>query len=343
MVSQIGRIKETTNYSKISAFPTLGCTLIGVNGSATDNGMPYIASTSDNPYLPGPRKPVYVTLPAKGGYKFVHTPCLIPKDDGSYENVGSDRGMNETGFSWTRAWVVPNEQEDPEKLLPKDWFEKMGATVSTVDEAIKFVSNTPKGIGCQGNYIFADSSGELAVVEVGFQSVLVAGKWKKEAGGIAARANRWETDQMKLIDISSTENPVYYNTSEYRYNRAMELLKEHIGGINVVALKKILSDRNPQADMTLPHLYEINNHGVTDGTVSAEVYDVAKRTFWYTYGWLDDDSSGDPACYGENKNSWKGKWIPFILPELKEEGYYTTWDGKITEKGERYLKSINMD
>ena len=323
-----------------SAFPALGCTLMGANGSTTDNGSVYLASTSDNPYLPGPRKPVYVTLPEDGGYKFVHTPCLLLDENGFYENVGSDRGMNETGFSWTRSWVVPDEEESPEKMSATAWFQKLGSTVSTVDEAIEFVKNNPKGTGCQGNYIFADAGGNLAVVEVGFQTVTVAGKWSKDDQGLAARANRWESETMKPLDISSTENPIYYNTSDYRYNRAMELLQENAGKINEEVLKRILSDRNPQANPSMPHLNEINNHGTTDGTVSAEIYDIADRTFWYTYGWLDDDRSGDPSLYGENKNSWGGKWIPFKLSELTEEGYYTTWDGKLTEKGERYLEAI---
>lgn len=325
-----------------NVFPALGCTLVGANGGSTDNGAAYLASTSDNPYLPGPRKPVYVTLPQNGGYKFVHTPCLLLNDKGFYENVGSDRGMNETGFSWTRSWVVPNEEECSDKMSATSWFRKLGSTVSTVDEAIEFVKDNPKGVGCQGNYIFADANGNLAVVEVGFQTVTVAGKWGKEDQGLVARANRWESEIMKALDISSTENPIYYNTSEYRYNRAMELLEQNKGKINADILKEILSDRNPQANSSMSHLNEINNHGVTDGTVSAEVYDIAEKTFWYTYGWMDDDKSGNTALYGENKNSWEGKWIPFKLSELTEEGYYTTWDGQLTEKGERYLESLEQ-
>ena len=44
-----------------------------------------------------------------------------------------------------------------------EWFLKMGSTVATVDEAIKFVQDNPKGIGDQGNYIFADADGNMAV------------------------------------------------------------------------------------------------------------------------------------------------------------------------------------
>ena len=58
-----------------------------------------------------------------------------------------------------------------------DWFLKMGSTVATVDEAIKFVQDNPKGVGDQGNYTFADADGNMAVVEVGYQTVSVVKKW----------------------------------------------------------------------------------------------------------------------------------------------------------------------
>ena len=65
--------------------------------------------------------------------------------------------MNEKGFSWSRAWVVPNEPEAANKMTAVDWFLKMGSTVATGDEAINCVQEDPKGIGDQGNYIFADA------------------------------------------------------------------------------------------------------------------------------------------------------------------------------------------
>jgi hypothetical protein len=132
------------------------CTLMGANGTATSDGNVYLASTSDNPYIEGPWNQVYLTIP-KQGFKFVHTPLHIQDPPGHYFDVGSDRGMNEKGFSWTRAWVVPNEPQAADKMPAVDWFLKMGSTVTTVDAAIKFVQDNPKGIGDQGNYIFADA------------------------------------------------------------------------------------------------------------------------------------------------------------------------------------------
>lgn len=323
------------------AFPTTAtaCTLFGATGKTTTEGNAILGSTSDNPYLPGPRKPVYVTIPKDGGFKFVHTPCLIKEDSGQYTDVGSDRGMNEKGFSWTRSWVVPTEPENQNKMNAVDWFLKLGSTVSTVDEAIEFVKNNPKGIGTQGNYIFADAKGNLAVVEVSYETVTVVEKYKKDDQGMVARANRWESSAMKPLDDSAKGNPVYFNTSEYRYYHAMELLKASSEELNVELMKKILSDRNASANKTTPHAEEISNHGATDGTVSAEIYDPANLTFWYTYGWPDGDIKDITAAAGENKNSW-GTWIPFVLTELEEEGFYTDWQGNITPMGARYLSKM---
>src|SRR5215470_4887864 len=88
-----------TTFLTASSFGELGqaCTLMGANGTATKDGNVYLASTSDNPYIEGPRNQVYLTIP-KQGYKFVHTPLHIQDPPGHYFDVGSDRGMNAKGL-----------------------------------------------------------------------------------------------------------------------------------------------------------------------------------------------------------------------------------------------------
>ena len=97
---------------------------MGANGTATADGNVYLASTSDNPYIEGPRNQVYLTIP-KEGFKFVHTPLHIQDPPGHYFDVGSDRGMNEKGFSWTRAVgraerAPGGEQDVCGGLVPED-------------------------------------------------------------------------------------------------------------------------------------------------------------------------------------------------------------------------------
>jgi Acyl-coenzyme A:6-aminopenicillanic acid acyl-transferase len=335
-----------TTFLTTASFSGLSnaCTLMGANGTATADGHVYLASTSDNPYIEGPRNQVYLTIP-KEGFKFVHTPLHIQDPPGHYFDVGSDRGMNEKGFSWTRAWVVPNEPQAANKMNAVDWFLKMGSTVATVDEAIKFVQDNPKGIGDQGNYIFADADGNMAAVEVGYQSVNVVQKWTKGEKGVAARANLWTSDKMKPIDISNTADEhdhQYAVSTGYRVPRAMELLNGGAGKINVDTLKQFLADNDNRDKAAMGDTgFSISNHGATGGTVAAEIYDPANRTFWFTYGWPDGDAkSSNPSFDGANKNTW-GAWIPFVISEMTEEGYYTDWNGNITPMGARYLARLN--
>ena len=341
--SVAGALLSTLLATTASVGIAAACTLMGANGLATKDGNAYLASTSDNPYIVGPRNQVYLTIP-KHGYKFVHTPLPIQDPPGHYFDVGSDRGMNEKGFAWTRSWVVPNEPEAPNKMSPVDWFQKLGSTVATVDEAIKFVQDNPKGIADQGNYIFADAEGNMAEVEVGYQTVNVIKKWTKGEKGIAARANRWTSDKMKPLDISDTADEhdhEYFVSSPSRESRALELLNGGAGKIDVEMLKKFLADNKNRDKQPLGDTgFSIANHGLTGGDVAAEVFDPAHRTFWFTYGWADGDTKGaNPAYVGANMNTW-GAWVPFMLSEMTEEGYYTDWNGNLTPIGVRYLAHL---
>ena len=85
------KINKTIACALVSTFLTASafagaaqaCTLMGANGLATKDGNAYLASTSDNPYIEGPRNQVYLTIP-KQGYKFVHTPLHIQDPPGHY-------------------------------------------------------------------------------------------------------------------------------------------------------------------------------------------------------------------------------------------------------------------
>lgn len=326
----------------ISPKKVFACTLLGASSKSSSDGNVYIASTSDNSYLMGPRKPVKITIP-EDGYKFIHTPCLALTEEGGMINQGSDRGMNEAGFSWTRSWVVPKEEEDPNKMDAVDWFIKMGSTVANVDQAIDFVKENPKGVGCQGNYIFADSENNIALVEVSYSTVTVVEKYNaQDESSFLVRANCWKSEEMKPLDDSELNNKIYYHSSEDRYNMGMKLLKKHDGEINVEVLKNIITNRESKSFSEEKHDHGINNYGTEAGTVSAEIYDPVEKTFWYTYGWTDDkDVEIDEEIYGKNINSWQGQWIPFDLSKMDQEGYYTNWDGGLTNLGIQYLKDLN--
>lgn len=64
------------------------------------------------------------------------------------------------------------------------------------------------------------------------------------------------------------------------------------------------------------------NHGSTAGTVSSEIIDTKNKTLWYCFG---------PPCGRKDKQDSWGKYIPFSLADLPNEGDLTTLDGKITK------------
>jgi hypothetical protein len=72
-------------------------------------------------------------------------------------------------------------------------------------------------------------------------------------------------------------------------------------------MKKFLADNVNRDKSPLGSTgFSISNHGATGGRVSAEIYDPANLTFWYTYGWPDGDGkSSNPAIDGANKNTWE--------------------------------------
>ena len=172
-------------------------------------------------------------------------------------------------FRGRDSWVVPNEPEAANKMTPVDWFLKMGATVATVDEAIKFVQDKPKGIGDQGNYIFADAQGNMAAVEVGYQTVNVVQKWTKGEKGIVARANRLDSAKMKpwisairptstITNISSRRRPGVTGDGVLEW-RGRQDRRRNVEG---VPRRRSNRDKQPLGDTG----FSIANHGSTGGT-----------------------------------------------------------------------------
>jgi hypothetical protein len=306
------------------------CTIMGASGGCTRDARTWIASTSDNAYTAGPRKPVVLTI-AANGRRIVHTPCLRREADNSLTDLGSDRGLNDAGLAWTRSWVVPGEEAYPSALTAKEWFLHLAAQCTTVAEALHFIEQTPRGPGTQGNYILADAQGVLACAEVGYRSLTVPLHCIGPEGGCIARVNRFEDPRMLGVDVSERENPAYFATSEIRYVRAVKLLKEHCCTLDLAAWMSILGDTYR---MTTPprseHGASICSLGLTHGTVSAEIIHPASGVFHYTYGWPNPgvNSSLLPDTLDPSLRPW-GRWRAFNLAEMEEPGAYTTWQGDL--------------
>ena len=192
---------KQSKYHNHPLFNT-GCTLVGASGDYTDTGDVLIASTSDNEYVRGPRKPVVVNS-SIGRYSIIHTPCLLKRDDGTYIDEGSDRGLNSAGFCWTRSWAITDESPpDHLEFSAREWFLALGCSASCVEEAIEYMTKSPRPFGANGNYILGDARGCLAVVELGFHEYEVAHFFKPDESGIVSRVNRFEVPKMQQIDCT---------------------------------------------------------------------------------------------------------------------------------------------
>lgn len=314
------------------------CTIMGAAGACTRDGAAWIASTSDNPYAEGPRKPVVMSV-AGNGRRLVHTPCLQRQADGALLDLGSDRGLNEAGLAWTRSWVVPGETPPANGLPASEWFLRLGAECASVAEAIAFIEETPRGPGTQGNYILADAAGALACLEVGYRRLAVARYGPGGAGGVVARVNCYVDREMRAIDDSERGNPLYYATSPTRQARAEHLLQQHCGALDLACWKTLLADTEnlsvpPQAE----HGASICSLGRTHGTVSAEIIEPAAGVFHYTYGW--PNAAVSSALLAEPISPplrpW-GQWRAFVLAEMIEAGAYSDWSGELTALGARHF------
>jgi hypothetical protein len=330
--------RRTCGNSHGKESKTTMCTIMGATGSCTTDATVWLASTSDNPYAEGPRKPVALTI-AGNGRRIIHTPCLKRANDGSLADLGSDRGLNDAGLAWTRSWVVPDEMPVAGALPAAEWFMRLGAECATVTEALLFIESSPRGPGSQGNYLLADAQGVLACAEVGYRSFTVTLRCTPPDGGSAARVNRFEDVRMLKVDASAAENPVYFATSESRHARAVALLRENCGRLDLATWQSILGDtrgmtRPPQTE----HGASICSVGRTHGTVSAEIVHPSSGTFHYIYGWPNAAVVGTllPVPVDPPLQSWR-TWRAFRIFEMEEPGAYTTWSGDLTPVGKRYL------
>ena len=325
----------------LSNFKT-GCTLFGAKGDYTVTGDVLIASTSDNEYFKGPRKPVILNS-SLGRYRVIHTPCLLKSDDGRYIDEGSDRGLNSAGFCWTRSWAITNEDVVTSPgLSSKDWFLQFGSSSGSVEEAIEFMKNRPRPFGVNGNYIIGDAKGYLAVVELGFHHYEIAHFFTPQESGIITRVNGFETETMQEMDCTESNAPMYYETSAIRKLRLALLIKEY-QKLSIDNIKVILSDQEGNEQLgESPHGAGICSIGLTHGTVSSEIFYPKEKIFFYSYGFPKAANiSLSQLTYGCNKNSWND-WLPFHIDRMQEEGSYSCWDGTLTQAAIDYFESSDL-
>jgi hypothetical protein len=305
-----------------------GCTIAAASGSATRDGMPLLMSTSDDPFATRTR--LVVEAPVNG-YRFVATQIVSPPPIVSWSNMHT-RGVNEAGLAYAWSYVTPaSEPTDATAIgIPYyQWGRLVLSEAACVDEALMLLERYP--LAFHGNFLFADATGEICLVEVGTETVHVA---ERMQNGWIGRANHW-TSGVKM----SVEDAALACSSRQRHARLHERLQALDGDIDTENLMGICRDHAGRDQNDIG--YSICAHGhhgespVWFGTVSSEVTDPRSRVLWYCYGWPCGEAPerADHQLYQEF--SW-GTYLPFDLPQL-EPGEYVTTDGRLTALALRYL------
>ena len=266
----------------------------------------------------------------KVGYRFIGTQIISPPPAMPFDQMYT-RGVNAAGFAYT--WASVNPATEPTFLdaigIPYSQFgTALLSSAATVADAIALLDAYPRAY--HGNFLFADASGEIALVEISTLSYHVE---TRTTDGAFARSNHWISSMMAGIG-----EPEPGESSAWRYRRASELVRQLSGSLDAETTRQVTSDHEGrEADG-----WSICAHGHGDrecryggGSVSSEIMEPAARRLWYCYGWPCGSPPEDPERQVYQDRSW-GAYLPFDLDEM-EPGEYVTMDGRLTARAVAFL------
>jgi hypothetical protein len=297
------------------------CTIGAATGSTTRSGDPIMFSNSDDPFTTRTR---LVVVEPSEGYRFIATQIISPPPAVSFNDMHT-RGLNEAGFAYTWAYVMPeSEPSDREAIgIPLYQFGRLLLSQArTVADAINLVQDYPRAY--HGNFLFADAQGEIALVEISTRSMHVE---TCTLDGLIARSNHWISEEMAPLGRDSV---IWGESSHHRIERAQELLDEQRGDIDAQSLWQITADHAGKDEIG----YSICAHGKEEhwgGTVSSEIIEPRRGRFWYCYGWPCGSQPESPEHQVYQDRSW-GTYLTFDLDDLTP-GEYVTTDGRLTSLG----------
>ena len=284
------------------------CFLAAVNGPRHW----LLASNSDNPYTTRNH-----LLVADGdGHAYLAVRVLVPQADPSVPWAGMlTRGVNAAGLGFTYAFVPGRNMPD---YPMQTWTARMLANAGDDDEAVSYEAANR---ALPGNYLLADRSGRIAVVEVGTGQMRVHVPTAAEA-----RTNVWQC-------LSEGVEPSWETStaSTHRQGRGAELL-DALPATTPEALWRVLRDHQEDAAPVGQHGRALGNHGTTDGTISSEIVSPSGH-LWFGYGFPCGAARGHEQ---DARVSW-GRLVRFSLVTGCGSGDVTTPDGTITPLGVRLI------
>ena len=309
------------------------CTTAGATGSASFDGNSIIGSTSDDPFTTRTR---LVVVSPRNGHKFIATQ-IVSGDTSKISDFNNmhTRGLNDKGFAYTWSGAGPNPDIEPISSqaigIPFYQFgQLLLSEADSVEDGIGLLESYPRAI--HGNFLFADSVGVIALIEVSTHSLNIE---TRITDGWIGRTNHWISEKMSKIG----QIPQVTDSTEVRFERIFTLMNERKGKVDSSFLELCFSDHFTLNDTG----WSICAHGHTrnpnregrGGTVSSEIILPSKGVMNYCYGWPCGGTVDYPEDQVYQDRSW-GKYLSFDLEKL-DAGEYVTVDGRLTPLAISYL------
>ena len=302
------------------------CTTAGAIGSASYDGNSIIGSTSDDPFTTRTR--LVVVSPINGN-KFIATQ-IISGDRSKIPDFNNmhTRGLNKKGFAYTWSAAGPNPDIEPISSqaigIPFNQFGKLLLSeADSVKSAIELLESYPRAI--HGNFLFADTTEEIALIEVSTRSLNIE---TRISDGWIGRTNHWISEKMAKISHAPKET----DSTQVRYARILALMNERDCKVDLDFLASCFSDHatlNKTGWSICAHGHTRNpNHDGRGGTVSSEIIIPSKGVMNYCYGWPCGGTVDYPQDQVYQDRSW-GKYLSFEFEKM-DPGEYVTVDGRLT-------------
>ena len=302
------------------------CTTAGAIGSASYDGNSIIGSTSDDPFTTRTR---LVVVSPKNGNKFIATQ-IISGDRSKIPDFNNmhTRGLNDKGFAYTWSAAGPNPDIEPISSqaigIPFYQFgQLLLSEADSVKNAIELLESYPRAI--HGNFLFADTTDEIALIEVSTRSLNIE---TRISDGWIGRTNHWISEKMAKI----SQTPQASDSTTVRYARILALMNERDCKVDLDFLASCFSDHytlNKTGWSICAHGHTRNpNQDGRGGTVSSEIIIPSKGVMNYCYGWPCGGIVDYPEDQVYQDRSW-GKYISFELEKM-DPGEYVTVDGRLT-------------
>ena len=212
------------------------CTTAGAIGSASYDGNSIIGSTSDDPFTTRTR---LVVVSPKNGNKFIATQ-IISGDRSKIPDFNNmhTRGLNDKGFAYTWSAAGPNPDIEPISSqaigIPFYQFgQLLLSEADSVTNAIELLESYPRAI--HGNFLFADTTDEIALIEVSTRSLNIE---TRISDGWIGRTNHWISEKMAKI----SQTPQASDSTTVRYARILALMNERDCKVDLDFLASCFSD-----------------------------------------------------------------------------------------------------